>query len=102
MKSSNERFRFGEIDLVAEKDSVLHFIEVKSLEIKSVSNINSLKIKPENNLTFWKKRKFKRAVNLYLSNHDHKNEKLQIDLVCVYVNQETREGKVKFFENIEL
>ncbi len=99
----NEKFKFGEIDIIAEKDNILHFVEVKSVKIRDSSNIKTLKIKPEDNLTFWKKFKFKRAINLYLINNSNlKNKKLQIDLICVYINQKTREGRVKIFENIEL
>lgn len=102
IKNTNERFRFGEIDIVAEKDNLLHFIEVKSVKVKDTYNIKLLRIQPEENLTFWKKFKFKRAINLYLNHNEIKNKKIQIDLVCIYVNEETREGRVKFFENIEL
>lgn len=102
VKNTNERFRFGEIDIIAEKDNVLHFIEVKSLKVKDIYNIKDLKIKGEDNLTFWKKYKFKRAINLYLNHLDKNSGKLQIDLICIYINEETREGRVKFFENIEL
>ena len=40
----NEKFKFGEIDIIAEKDNILHFVEVKSVKIRDSSNIKTLKI----------------------------------------------------------
>ena len=103
IRAVNERFKYGEIDIIAEKDNNLHFIEVKSVEIRDLKDISRLYIQPEDNMTFWKKRKFKRAIEIYISNSPSINDtKIKIDLVCVYVNTETREGRVKFTENIEL
>ena len=101
IKNQNYFIKHGEIDIVAEKDNILHFIEVKSAEIKDLKNINNLKIKPEDNMTFWKKKKLKRTIDVYI--YQNKIEgRVFIDLLCVYINQETREGRVKFVENIEL
>lgn len=101
IKNQNYFIKHGEIDIVAEKDNILHFIEVKSTEIKDLKNINNLKIKPEDNMTFWKKKNLKRTIDVYI--YQNKIEgRVFIDLLCVYINQETREGRVKFVENIEL
>ena len=101
IKAQNEAIRYGEIDIIAEKDSILHFIEVKSVEVKDFSNIQSLRVKPEDNMTFFKRFKLRRTINIYLSRYKEDN-KIIIDLVCVYINMKTREGRVKFVENVEL
>ena len=101
VKSQNEAVRYGEIDIIAEKDSILHFIEVKSIEVRNFDSIKSLKIRPEDNMTIFKRFKLKRTINIYLSRLSDK-KKITVDLVCIYINMETREGKVKFVENIEL
>ena len=101
IKSQNEAVRYGEIDIIAEKDSILHFIEVKSIEVRNFDSIKSLKIRPEDNMTILKRFKLKRTINIYLYRFGG-DIKVIIDLVCVYINMETREGKVKFVENIEL
>lgn len=101
IKAQNEAVRYGEIDIIVEKDSILHFIEVKSVEVKDFGKIQSLKIKPEDNMTIFKRFKLKRTINIYLSRFKE-DKKVIIDLVCVYINMEIREGRVKFVENIEL
>lgn len=101
IKEQNYRVPYGEIDLIAEKDNVLHIIEVKSIEVRSNQSLQKLTIRPEDNMTFWKKQKLKRSLRLYLSRLDQKRF-LQVDLICVYINQETREGRVKYLANIEL
>lgn len=50
--------RFGEIDIIAEKDGVLYFVEVRG----SKSSID-----PADSITYKKKRNLKKAIALYLS-----------------------------------
>ena len=47
----NYRILQGEIDIIAKKDSALHFVEVKSLKVRDCNQIDNLTIKPEDNLT---------------------------------------------------
>lgn len=101
IKSSNDRIRYGEIDIVAEKDNMLHFVEVKSIEVDNINNISEMLIKPEDNFTNEKRKKLKRTIEVYLSNNKSKN-KTYVDLACVYIDTKTREGRVKFLENIEM
>lgn len=101
IKDINYRTKYGEIDIVCLKDKVIHFIEVKSIKVFNFNTISDLRIRPEDNFTKEKGRKFKESVFIYLK---HKNieegVKFQIDLVCVYVDEEIRQGKVKVFENV--
>jgi len=99
----NYRTRFGEIDIVAKKDGWLHFIEVKSVKVRSFEGIDNLRVKPEDNLTWAKWRKFVTTVEIYLKQHNQgKMEDVlwQIDLACVYINPEIREGRIKLLENV--
>ena len=104
VKSTNESIRYGEIDIVAEKSNSLHFVEVKSVSVDDINKISDLVIKPEDNFTIQKRQKLKRTINLYLSNKkNHFNiVKACVDLACVYINPEKREGRVKFIENVEI
>lgn len=98
---TNYRAKYGEIDIIAKKDNVLRFIEVKSVKVNDVSNTKNLTVLPEDNLTGEKWSKIVVSVGTYLR---HKNipyeTKWQIDLACIYINTETREGRVKLIENI--
>jgi putative endonuclease len=97
----NYRTRYGEIDIIAKKGSSLRFIEVKSVKVRSLSDISYLSVTPEDNLTRAKWSKLVISVETYLKhkNISHKTP-WQIDLACVYINTEIREGRVKLLENI--
>ena len=98
---TNYRTRYGEIDIISEKDNNLHFVEVKSVKVRDISKIDGLSVKPEDNLTKDKWRKIVISVETYLKHKNISNEKkYQVDLACVYINTETREGKVKLLENV--
>ena len=96
---TNFRTKFGEIDIIAEKDRIVHFVEVKSIKVRDLSNLNLNSFSPEDNLTHSKWRKFVKTAefhNLIKNN----NQKSIIDLVCVYIDLEKRGGKVNIFEDI--
>ena len=50
----NYRVKVGEIDIIAQKDNTLHFVEVKSIKVRDLNQIESSVIKPEDNLSFAK------------------------------------------------
>jgi putative endonuclease len=97
----NYQIRYGELDIVAKKDNVLHCIEVKSIKVRDCNLISNLVIRPEDNLTYSKWQKICVTLESYLK---HKNipsgAKYQIDLACVYIDTEKREGRVKLIQNI--
>lgn len=97
----NYRTRYGEVDIIAKKDNILRFVEVKSVKVRSFDHIHTLPVKPEDNLTKDKWFKIVVSSETYLQ---HKNISLetrwQVDLACVYINTESREGKVVLMENV--
>lgn len=91
----------GEIDIIAKKDKVLRFIEVKSAKVRGFDNLEKLIVRPEDNLTFSKWSKILTTILVYLKHKDVPHEtKYQIDLACVYIDTETRQGRVKLIQNI--
>lgn len=97
----NYRILQGELDIVAKKDNKLHFIEVKAVKVRDCTNISNLSISPEDNLTHAKWSKLLVTVQSYLSHRNISNDTLyQIDLACVYIDTEKREGRVKLLQNI--
>ncbi len=97
----NYSIKQGELDIIAEKDKVLHFVEVKSVKVRDCNNIEGLVVSPEDNLTFLKWSKILITVESYLKykNVPHETH-YQIDLACVYIDTEKREGKVRLLQNI--
>ena len=74
--------KFGEIDIIAKKDNILHFIEVKSgKNFESIYNITPTKMKRIIN-----------SINVYLKNKS--NYPYQIDAITI------DNGKLEFIENI--
>ncbi len=99
--SKNFRTKHGEIDIVAKKDNIFHFVEVKSIKVMSLDAAYISKIQPEDNLTFAKWSKLLIAILEYKKiNGISDTIKEQIDLACVYIDNNKREGRVKLLENI--
>jgi putative endonuclease len=102
----NYRKKWGEIDIIAEKDKKLHFVEVKTVSRKSYGGKFEQEInnyRPEDNMHPWKLQRLRRAIQTYLLEKYKANEpEWQFDLTCVFLDQERRVAKVKFMENIIL
>jgi putative endonuclease len=98
--TTNYRTKYGEIDIIAKKDNTLRFVEVKSIKVRDFENLKHLAVRPEDNLTGEKWSKIVISIDTYLKTHGSIGEKWQIDLACVYINLETREGKVELLQNI--
>ena len=102
----NYRKKWGELDIVAQKDGVVHFIEVKTVSRKSYAGKFEQEInnyRPEDNMHPWKLQRLRRAIQTYLLEKYRSNEpSWQFDLICVFVDQERRVAKVKFIENLIL
>lgn len=79
---------YGEIDIVAEKNSIISFFEVKSARKNPLIN-------PAENLTSAKLKKFLRSVEYYCFKHRIKNYRVQAILVTINNEQDF---KVEIFD----
>ncbi len=96
IKDRNYRKKWGEIDIVAEKDKILHFIEVKT-----VSHITEHQ--PEENVHLWKQKRLARAIRTYLLEKKIPEEtEWQLDVMAIFLDFKTRRAKVRITENIIL
>jgi putative endonuclease len=86
--------KWGEIDIVAEKAGVVHFVEVKSVNHETLGSI-----RPEENMHRGKIQRLMRTIETYLL-HKKLNSEFQLDLVTVKMHTETRRAKIELFENI--
>ena len=97
----NYRTGRGELDIIAKKDSKLRIVEVKSVKVRSFSDKQALLVKPEDNITWEKWKNLVASSHIYLKNKAVSHEtRWQIDLVCVYIDTEMRQGKAVLIENI--
>ena len=77
--------RFGEIDIIAKKGDILHFIEVKSGD----------NFQPIYNVTYSKLQKIIKTLNLYLKKYKLNNP-YQIDVITIH------KGEIEFIKNISM
>lgn len=91
----NFRTRFGEIDLIASKNSVLHFIEVK---LKVGDRFGS----PEDMINRNKIMQVVKTAQAYmLINHISKTiSRTQVDAVCVVLNDKKEVERLNYYENM--
>lgn len=95
--------KFGEIDIVAKKDKIWRFVEVKSVSCESLETVTHETyrgFRPEENMHPKKIERFVRTVQYYLMAKNLDNVDFQIDLALVYVDQVRKAGKVVLMENV--
>jgi len=101
--------KWGEIDIIAQKNDKRYFIEVKS---KSVSNLDYVYPqkevlengagRPEENMHPMKMRRLRRVVETYLISKRLGYVDWQFDLLVVYLDLDNRKARVKVVDNIIL
>lgn len=86
--------KWGELDIIAEKNKILHFFEVKSVAGEEDNH------RPEENIHPWKVKRILRAVQTFLLDHRISEEtEWQIDVMAVFLNLNDRRAKVRIIEN---
>ena len=97
----NYNKKWGEIDIVASKNNIIHFIEVKSKTVND--NISDKNYRPEENVHEMKVRRLKRVIQTYLLDKKHGlDSEFKFHIISVYMNQNTRKARVSFMENVIL
>ena len=90
--------KWGEIDIIAVKDKILHFVEVKS-----VVNKGNIGHRPEENVHELKLRKLRRVIQSYLSDHHYGvDAEFKFHVITVVYDQLKDKFSVKMLENIIL
>jgi putative endonuclease len=87
----NYTSRWGEIDIISEKDGVLVFVEVKT-------KIGDKYGAPWESVTFFKYQKLKRSIQYYITSNKHSNRKCRIDVCGVLLNPDLTVESVKLYE----
>ncbi len=87
----NFQTKFGEIDLIAEKNKTVHFIEVKTKTSSSYSE-------PYESVTKSKLNKIKTIMDYYIKLNKLQNNKVSLDIISITLNKQIT--KLKIFENI--
>lgn len=93
---------YGEIDIVAQKGGITHFVEVKT--VSGVNHETYDSYGPEDNMHLWKRQRLARVIRAYLNEKgEGEDSDWQSDLISVYVNRETGDlAKIEYLEDILL
>lgn len=82
--------RWGELDLVAEKDNILTFVEVKYRS-------GPINCHPSDAMTYYKRKSLQRTVNIYLAKNCV-TKPWRMDLLCVSKNGKSL--RVDYYEYV--
>jgi len=106
--------KWGELDIVARRGEILHFIEVKSVSRrtdywpqdkgglsagKQVTHGTSA-YRPEENVHPQKLKRLSRAIQTYILEKRLDHMDWQLDIMTAYVDEEARKARVEILENI--
>lgn len=94
--------KWGEIDIIAEKEEIIHFIEVKSVAKDLSMTESNSGYRPEENMHPQKLRRLSRVIQTYLISKKIGNTKWQIDLFLVFIDKSKRLARVKPINNLIL
>lgn len=106
IKERNYTKKWGEIDIIAEKNAKIYFIEVKSVtkdDLSKVTQETKDGYKAEDNMHPWKLKRLYRTIQTYLiSKKIDENTNWQLDLIIVYLDLKNKKAKLKTVSNIIL
>jgi putative endonuclease len=86
----------GEIDIIAKKDDIISFIEVKTL----TSGGQTSRISPEEKVDYSKQKKLiKMAENWLMEKKVALDSPWQIDVVSIRIDSDSKKAKIQHFQN---
>ena len=98
--------KWGEIDIIAEKQNKLYFIEVKSVAhetLESVTRETLDQYRPEDNMHPWKLKRLSRTIQTYLLSKKISEESdWQVDLLVIFLDIKNKKAKIKVVSDIIL
>lgn len=98
--SRNYRLKYGELDIVAEKDKVIHFVEVKSVKRFIGQKASEDEYEAEENVHPWKLKRLYTTINIFLENYKLDELDWQLDIVVVELDDEKKAGRVRILEDV--
>ena len=94
---------WGEIDVVAKKGNILHFVEVKTVSRERLEEGDLDDWEPEDNVHSWKKQRLARIIETYLSeNHISSDIDFEIAVISVYLNEKGDVIKIGVLDDVKL
>src|SRR3989344_4627904 len=106
--------KWGELDIIAEKERKLHFVEVKSVSRETLDEVTPASTSlggpetldqyhPEDNMHPWKLKRLARTIQTYLLSEKVTEEKeWQMDLLVVFLAIKDKKARIKVVSDIIL
>ncbi|MEK7603644.1 MAG: YraN family protein [Patescibacteria group bacterium] len=91
----NYRKPWGEVDIIAEKEEILIFVEVKGSDSPA-----SKGFEPEKRVNNDKIKRIKRAAQTYVQQNNLDDTSWQIDIIAIELNKDRGTAKITHFKNI--
>ena len=96
----NYTLPIGEIDIIAKKNEIIHFIEVKSVSRENTDHISrETEYNPAENVTREKIQKCYKVIYQYKKSHNVSCE-TQFDVYLVYIDKRNIKHKIERIENV--
>ena len=91
----NYRKPWGEVDIIAEKEGIVIFVEVKASDSPAPKGFE-----PEKRVNDDKIKRIKRAAQTYIQQNNLDNRSWQIDLIAIEFDKDRGAAKITHFKNI--
>lgn len=95
--------KWGEIDIIAEKDNIIHFYEVKTVS-REIVDIGKASVthetwRPEDNINNLKLKKLHRAIQTWIGENEYGGD-WQINAIIVALDRNSLRGTIKIIEDV--
>jgi putative endonuclease len=91
--------KWGELDIVATKEGIIHFFEVKSISVHDESMLKGHR--PEDNVHALKLKRLGRTIEAYLQERGGGlGVEFQFHVLCVYMDISAHRARVKWLRNL--
>lgn len=91
----NFRSKYGEIDIIAEKNDKIHFVEVKTRSSLS-------KGAPYEAVNYRKIQHLKLAAYYFIKQNHLQKHKLSVDVASILLSRDNRVSDFKYFESVDI
>jgi putative endonuclease len=92
----------GEIDIIARRNDIVHFIEVKSVSCENFDSVSGRldRHRPEDQAHVRKRKRISRTLEIYFQ--EHGAGEWQFDLLSVYINHAQKVARVYVLQDLIL